>query len=96
MVIIHKSEKLGQVLKRARKACGLSQSEVASELGYASGQFISNWERGLAAPPANVMYDLVKLYGMDEKQILDILINEFKTGWKKLNKKSKSKKTKAN
>ena len=41
----------GAALKEARIKAGLTQTELAEILGYRSGQFTCNWERGLCDPP---------------------------------------------
>lgn len=42
---------VARVLKEARERQELTQEKVAQLMRYSSGQFISNWERGLARPP---------------------------------------------
>lgn len=42
---------VARVLKEARERQELTQEQVAKLMKYSSGQFISNWERGLARPP---------------------------------------------
>ncbi len=53
---------ISELLKRARESSGLSQAEVARELGYTSPQFVSNWERGLSSPPVPKLKKLCKMY----------------------------------
>lgn len=55
---------LAQWLKEARLKSGLSQGDVARELGYSSPQFISNWERGLSQPPVVKLKKLCKMYSV--------------------------------
>ncbi len=43
--------KLSKFIKSNREAAGLTQWQVAKELGYSSPQFISNWERDAASIP---------------------------------------------
>ena len=38
-------------LLKAREKKGLTQKQLAEKLGIVSAQLISNWERGLCAPP---------------------------------------------
>ncbi len=59
---------IADLLKRARENSGLSQADVARELGYSSPQFVSNWERGLSSPPVPKLKKLCRLYhvSMDE------------------------------
>lgn len=56
-------KEIGGQLKRGREARGLTQLELAHRLGYRSSQFVSNWERGLVAPPLKNI-----------QKILDILL----------------------
>jgi len=53
---------ISDLLKKARENSGLSQAEVARELGYTSPQFVSNWERGLSSPPVPKLKKLCKMY----------------------------------
>ena len=69
-----RSTDIATVIKRKRMEVGLTQLEVARKLGYTTSQFISNWERGLANPPAAVLKNLAKLYRMDAKVLLDMLL----------------------
>lgn len=61
-------------LRESRIKANMSQIEVASELGYSTSQFISNWERELAAPPVKVLKKLGKLYSVSSEKLLDLLI----------------------
>ncbi|MNL72846.1 helix-turn-helix protein [compost metagenome] len=47
---------------------------VAAELGYTTPQFISNWERGISAPPLNVIAKLAALYSVSEQTLFDLLL----------------------
>lgn len=42
---------LGIYLQAKRVEAGITQRELADQLQYSSAQFISNFERGLSAPP---------------------------------------------
>ena len=55
-------QQVASVLKSARKAKGLTQLEVAKELGK-SQQTIAAWESAQAQPDANTLFILCKLYG---------------------------------
>jgi len=69
-------ESLGSFLKRCRQQIGLTQSEVASKLGYSSPQFISNFERGLCSPPLKNLKTLVKLYSISPDEIIHLILEE--------------------
>lgn len=74
---------VSQFLKKARKTAGLSQSEVASSLGYTSPQFISNWERGLAAPPLVIAKKLARIYRVEGEELLEALIKDTESHMRK-------------
>lgn len=80
--VIRKAE-ISELLKKGREHAGLSQADVARELGYSSPQFISNWERGLSSPPVPKLKRLCKLYrvSIDEayKSMLASTLDEVET-----------------
>ena len=67
---------LGTFLRRKREAAGYTQSEIAKRLGYSSPQFISNFERGLCSPPLKNLKALVKVYRMDPKEVIHLILKE--------------------
>lgn len=71
-----KRGQLADFLKEKRVAAGLTQSQVATKLGYSSPQFISNWERGLANPPVFVLRDLTKMYKVAADEMFKLLKEE--------------------
>ena len=68
-------KEMGTYFKRMRKQSGLSQLEVSKRLGYGSAQFISNWERGLAAPPLEKLGALVKMYGVNPEEVFQFIMS---------------------
>lgn len=74
---LHQS--LGNYLKNKRNESGLTQSEVATKLGYSSPQFISNFERGLCSPPLKNLKTLVKLYKIPVEEIMTLILEEQET-----------------
>lgn len=79
---------LAHYLKSKRIAAGLSQGQVAEELGYSSPQFISNWERSLSTPPIHTVKKLAKVYGFDLVEFKKLYIeSEVARTVKDLNKK---------
>jgi len=70
---------LGSTLCSARLAANLTQKTVSDKLGYSSAQFISNFERGIAAPPAAKLKTLAKMYGLSTGPIADLYANAEKT-----------------
>ena len=67
---------MAEYLKEKRAKANLTQSDVASKLGYSSPQFVSNWERGLAKPPVFVLRDLTKLYKVSANEMFSVLLSE--------------------
>lgn len=76
----------GALLKKAREEGNFSQREVSQHLKYSAAQFISNFERGIQAPPIGKLAkllkflrvnldDFMKVYGREElaRQKSDIL-----------------------
>ncbi|GIL16756.1 MAG: hypothetical protein BroJett040_05070 [Oligoflexia bacterium] len=74
-----KEKELGTYLKTKRESKGLTQSDVASKLGYGSPQFISNIERGISSVPLKSLKVLIDLYELNTGEIVDILLTEKRT-----------------
>ena len=55
---------LKEGLKRARKEAGLTQAELAEEMGVHI-KTVMNWEQGIAEPPLGTLIDLTELYHCD-------------------------------
>lgn len=66
----------GLYLKEKRISAKMSQSEVAERLGYTSSQFISNWERGLCSPPMDVLQRLIKIYKVDPRRLVQLILED--------------------
>ena len=62
-------------------AAGLTQAELAEKLGYSS-QFIANWERNASAPPANRIFEIIQIFGIDELEVIEVLAEDSLTFWK--------------
>jgi len=65
---------IGLFIKRARKSKGLSQEELAHLLGYDSGQFISDWERGFSAVPMKRLADVSKILSIEKEELFEMLL----------------------
>lgn len=65
---------LASFLRSHREQSGISQAEVAKKLGYSTPQFISNWERGLSAPPFNALKKLATIYKVDADELFKVLL----------------------
>jgi transcriptional regulator with XRE-family HTH domain len=55
-------EEMGQKLKDLRTAAGLTQAQVAKEVGVKQ-QSVALWENGRSQPDANMLFVLCALYG---------------------------------
>ncbi len=65
---------LGAFLKRSREAASLTQREASNKLKYASPQFVSNFERGIAAPPLSKLPILQRLYKIPGERIIALYL----------------------
>lgn len=72
-----RNPKLGSFIREARRAKGLSQSELARALGY-HPQFISNWERGESRPPMEKLAALSRLLGVRRRKLVEIYLKAAK------------------
>lgn len=62
----------GKYLKLTRKSAGYTQTELAVKLGFGSGQFCSNWERGISSLPPSSMKLFIKLTKSDPEQLVKV------------------------
>lgn len=67
-------DRLAKFLKTKRESAGLSQKEVSDKLGYSTPQFISNWERGLSAPPIPAIEVVANLYKIDPGDLFNLIL----------------------
>lgn len=56
-------QEIGQILKTAREAKGLTQKQVAEQIGRRQ-QIIGHWETGYAQPDANTLFELCDIYDL--------------------------------
>lgn len=70
--------KLKDFLKQKRKEKGFSQARLAKLLGYSSGQFVSNWERGESMPPVDRLAKMVFLFQVPKDQLLNLYLSELR------------------
>lgn len=68
--------RIGSYLRDSREASGLSQTEVAEKLGLSTGQFVSNWERGVSMPPMEYLPKIVKLYKISKAELVQVYTSE--------------------
>lgn len=68
--------RLGHYLKQIRTTAGVSQQALARELGLASGQSISNIERGLSRLPPRHYDAISRILGVPKDDLVDIALDE--------------------
>ncbi len=85
-------EVLGSYLQNKRLKAELSQGDVADKLGYSSPQFISNFERGLCAPPLPKLRTLIDLYDLNAEEVIKIMLGEHEKHLRKHLKAAKGRK----
>ena len=61
---------LGNRLRKARQDSGLTQSEVAKEVGT-TAQTVRNWEAGRHEPPLQAIKELADQYKVSEEELLE-------------------------
>lgn len=66
-------KKYGSYLKKERESRCFTQKYVAEHLGLKTPQLISNWERGIAAPPLKETSKLAGLYAVDRNELMEIM-----------------------
>ena len=64
---------IGLYFKDERLAFGLSQDKLAKRLGYTTPQFISNWERGLCAPPIKMINEMCLIFKINKIEVLGVM-----------------------
>jgi DNA-binding XRE family transcriptional regulator len=65
----HRATESGELMKKLRKASGLTMRDVAMKMGFSTYQAIHNIENGLALPALGRIKDFAKLYKTDDKPI---------------------------
>lgn len=65
-----------RVLRRARIKVGMSQAEISRRIGYTSGQFVSNLERGISSLPMSRMTALCDLLRIKPQVLLGAMTRD--------------------
>jgi transcriptional regulator with XRE-family HTH domain len=68
------NKKLGTILAKARRDQNLTQERVAKILRLASGQYISNIERGRCPVPLRTLIKLVRIYSLPPLLVSRVLL----------------------
>ena len=66
---MEKRENFGRYIKEKRKAAGLSQKELATQL-FVSESAVSKWERGLSYPDMTLVTSLCEILHVSEHELL--------------------------
>ena len=69
---------LGQYLKEKRVSAGFTQAELASKLGDVHTQFVSNWERGMCAPPNHCFQKLITVLDLNRDKLVKVMLADSK------------------
>ncbi|MEZ0390715.1 MAG: helix-turn-helix domain-containing protein [Pseudobdellovibrionaceae bacterium] len=71
---------LGAYLKQKRTDAGYTQVELAEKLGDIHSQFVSNWERGLCAPPGHSLPRLVDILKLSRERLVEVMVQDSRAG----------------
>ena len=83
---------LGDRIKKAREAAGLSQKEISDALGLSGPQYISNIERGLAQLPPPYIPAVARMILLSESVLIEDLVEVYRQKCIAAVKKAKRKK----
>lgn len=68
---------IGILVRRAREANAISQSELSNRLGYKNSQFISNVERALCSIPAKKTPILAQVLNIRLDEIKEAMVRDY-------------------
>ena len=69
---------LAKYLREKRLENEMSQSELAHSLKNVHVQFVSNWERGLCAPPGHSFQKLIDVLNLDKEKLVEVMLADSK------------------
>lgn len=70
--------KLGQYLQQMRLETDFTQAALAKQLGNVHVQFVSNWERGLCAPPNHCFEKLIQILNLNREKLVKVMVEDSK------------------
>lgn len=70
-------QNLGVYLKEKRLSAGFTQTELSQSLKV-HVQFVSNWERGLCAPPSHCFHHLIDVLALSRDQVVNAMVSDSK------------------
>ena len=68
--------KLAKYIKNARLYKGMTQASVAARIGTTT-TFVSLIENGSAKIPLDKLKVLIKIYGLDKNEVVNLSVNEY-------------------
>ena len=68
---------LGLYLKEKRLSAGFTQTELSQSLKV-HVQFVSNWERGLCAPPSHCFHHLIDVLELNCDLLVSAMVSDSK------------------
>lgn len=68
--------KLKNLIKQKRIEKKYSQVDLGKSLGYSSGQFVSNWERGESYPPMDRLAKMSLLFDLQKEDLISLFLEE--------------------
>lgn len=74
--MLRKFERTSKYFREKRLEAGFTQSELARVLGFTSAQIVSNWERGVCAPPMASLKPMIRFLKLDPIEVTDIITEE--------------------
>ena len=57
---------------------GYTQTQLANEIGNVHSQFVSNWERGLCAPPSHSLPRLINILKLQPEKLVEVMVADSK------------------
>jgi transcriptional regulator with XRE-family HTH domain len=70
---------LSTLLKTQREKVNVTQAELAKKLGFSTGQFVSNWERGISNPPTHTFKKISKILKLPIDKIIQANVADFRS-----------------
>ena len=70
---------LGTYLRKKRLEKDMSQAELARTLKGVHVQFVSNWERGLCAPPGHSFHKLIDVLKLNREALVEVMLKDSKS-----------------
>ena len=75
---MHKFKTVSTLIREARTNQDISQQTLSEKLGYKSGQFLSNVERGLCSIPSKKVPLLSSILKIDQGLIISAMTEDYK------------------